>query len=399
MLGAIHAACSPLPADVLREASGIGYAATDDRCAELGVDPATDAGAMASCVTRAYACAGSDIVRQTLPLVDTELARVGLALGNDAFCALPTPTATATPVPTLTPSATVTATASPTRTPTPTPTTTDGATTTPAPTDTAATSTPLPTETPSEPTPSPSDQPTPGCPNGIVELGEQCDFGDDVPGDGCDATCRFETLIPGGGTQSADCIAEWAVIDPFNTPFLGTDGLPSSTQTCVDGDPTCDFDALPDQCTFRVAFCMQNADPNLAACTAPPGITKYVLVSPRPNSSEPGDAQNATRLMTAFQRLSSVPPSGNSDNTLVFDPALVLEAPDNCTEPVDIVVERRGLAERSEKFRTNTTSAPPIGGTKGIEDSDTLLLVCRDAPAPTTTPTPAVPTPSPTATP
>jgi cysteine-rich repeat protein len=404
MLGAIHAACGPLPSDVLREASGIGYEATDERCADLGTGAATDADAMAACVTRAYTCAGSDIVRQALPLIDTELARVGLDLGTDAFCAVPTPTATATPSPTLTATETPTASATPTRTATPVPTSTDvttpTSTSTPPslPTETAATATPAPTSTPHQPTPFPSDQPTPVCPNDAVELGEQCDFGDDVPGDGCDATCRFESLIPGGGTQVADCIAEWAVIDPFNTPFLGTDGLPSFTQTCVDGDPSCDFDHDPsnDQCEFRVAFCMQNADPNLPACTAPPGIAKYVLVSPRPNSSVVVDAANADRLVSAFGRLSSAERSGNSDNTLVFDPPIVLEAPDNCTEPVSIIVERRGLAERSEKFRTNTTSVPPIGGTKGIEDSDTLLLTCRDVPAPTST---ATPTPIPTATP
>lgn len=402
MLGAIHAACGPLPADVLREASGIGYEATDERCADLGAAPATDPDTMAACVTRAYTCAGSDIVRQTLPLVDTELARVGLALGNDAFCDVPTPTPTATPVATVTATETPTTTPTPTRTPTPVPTLTDTSvpTATPIATDTAgATSTPVPTETPSTPTPFPSDQPTPVCPDGAVELGEQCDFGDDVAGDGCGADCRFEGLIPGGGTQVSDCIAEWAVIDPFNTPFLGTDGLPSFTQTCVDGDPSCDFDTDPDQCTFRVAFCMQNVDPLLEACTAPPGIAKYVLVSPRPTSSDPTDAANADRLLTAFGRLSAAQRTGDGQNTLVFDPPLVLEAPDNCTEPVDIVVARRGLAERSEKFRTNTTSVPPIGGTKGIEDSDTLLLVCRDVPAPTATATPAVPTPSPTATP
>ena len=56
------------------------------------------------------------------------------------------------------------------------------------------------------------------------------------------------------------------------------------------------------------------------------------------------------------------------------------------------MVERRGLSERSEKFRVNTTSVPPIGGIRGIEDSDTLLLTCLDVPE-------ATPTPNVTATP
>ncbi|MCC6850412.1 MAG: hypothetical protein IT294_18125 [Deltaproteobacteria bacterium] len=402
MLAAIRGACGALPPDVLRDASGIGYAATDERCAALGAAPPDDSAAMAACVTRAYGCAGSAVVRQSLPLVDRELARVGVALGDDAFCALPTPTPTATATPTPIPTPTATATQAPTATPPATATETAGSTATPSPAPTATTGTPAPSATPTGPG-TPTGAPTPACPNAIVDLGEQCDLGDDVPGDGCGADCRFETLLPGGGTQTVDCIAEWAVINPFNTPFLGADGLPSFKQRCVDGDPSCDLDlALDDACHFRVAFCMQNADPNLPACTAPPGITKYVLVSPRPNSSEQVDKDNANRLLGAFGRLSAVPPSGTSGNTFVFDPPLVLEAPDNCTEPVDVVVERRGLAERSEKFRTNTTSAPPIGGTKGIEDGDTLLLTCLDAPLPTATPTvtpSAAPTPTATPTP
>jgi cysteine-rich repeat protein len=396
MLGAIHAACGVLPSDVLREANGIGFAAIDDRCEALGDEPATDSDSMARCVTRAYGCAGSAIVRQALPLVDGELARVGLSLGNDAFCAVPTPTPTATPVRTSTRTPTPTRTATPTLSPTSTPTFTalptvtitatplPGATETPVPTMTAV---PSVTPTPNEPpTPEPTSTPNLDCGNGVLDPGEQCDDGNDVPGDGCDDFCRFEVLIPGGGSD--DCIAEWAVINPFNTPFLDIDDLPNSTQTCVDGDPSCDADgAADDHCTFEVALCLQNADPNMPTCVAPPGIAKWVIVSPRPNSSDPSDAANALAMVDSFGRLSATAASGDAGNTLVFDPPLVLAAPDNCTDTVQIVVERRGFSQRSEKFRVNTTSVP-TETSRGVEDDDTLLLVCRDAPAPTPTATP-----------
>jgi hypothetical protein len=101
-------------------------------------------------------------------------------------------------------------------------------------------------------------------------------------------------------------------------------------------------------------------------------------------------------LIASFERLSPVEATGNSGNTLVFDPLLALTAPDNCTEPTVLTVQRRGLPARSEKFRANTTSAPPIGETKGIEDSDTLILNCLAVPEPTATVTA---TPEPTATP
>jgi cysteine-rich repeat protein len=413
MVKAIRKTCDPLPPDVVLAASGIGFAAINERCMDLGVGPLTDtpsvAASVATCVARAYGCAGSTIIRQALPLIDNELARVGVSLGNNTFCALPTPTATPTPIRTATPTATATISPTPTVTSSPTPTPTATApltatpTTTPVETAIAATSTPTETRTPGEPaTPTPLS--TPSCPNGIVDAGEQCDFGDDIPGDGCDSVCHFELLVPGGGATSADCIAEWAVINPFNYPPLGSDDLPTFKQNCVDGDPSCDADDVTDQCTFRVAICLQNADTNLPTCTAPPGIAKYVLTSPRPNSSDTDDAANARALIDAFARLSLVEASGNSSNTFILEPPMLLTAPDNCTETVDLVVKRRELSKRSEKFRTSSTSAPPIGGSTGLKDSDTLLLTCLAAPEPTpvTTVTPVpteTPTPAVTATP
>jgi cysteine-rich repeat protein len=389
MLAAITAACGTLPSSAVIDAAGIGFTAIDDRCIGLGLDGVSDTASVAACVTRAYTCAGSDIVRQALPLVDAELARVGLSLGNDVFCAVPTPTATptTTPTPTRTPTPTVTATPTRSATPTPTftaaatPTVTSTASKTPTPVAPTPTATPVPVDT-ATPTP----QGTPTCPDGVLETGEQCDFGDDVAGDGCDPTCQYEQLIPGGGSN--DCIAEWAVINPFNSPPLDIDNLPNTTQTCVDGDPTCDADgALDDRCVFRVAVCFQNVDPNLPTCTAPPGIAKYVLTSPRPDSAEVGDAANALSLLHAFERLSDAPLSGTSSNTLVFDPPLVLAAPDNCTDVALLTVERRGYSERSEKFRTTTTSVP-TDTSRGVEDSDTLLLTCVASPNPTPTATP-----------
>ncbi len=406
VLATIRNVCQGLPIDALLGAAGLGFGDAQARCAALGMEPPVDAASAGACVTRAYTCAGSAVVRQALPLIDVELARAGLTLGDDAFCAVPTPTPTATPVrtSTATPIPTTTATptisATPVATDTPPPTVTATPTPTFTPADTATpTTTPPPTETPTTGDPgTPTATPTPDCPSGVAGPGEQCDFGDDVPGDGCDPFCQFEQLVPGGGTLSADCIAEWAVINPFNVPYLDTDGLPNTSQSCVDGDPSCDFDGAPfqsnDICVFRVALCLQNADPNLPECTAPAGIAKYVLVSPRPNSAAQVDADNAIAIMASFGRLSSVPPSGDSSNTLVFDPPMVLTPPDNCTDTVEILVERRGYAERSEKFRTNTYSVPPLGGTRNIEDSDTLLLTCVE-PA---DPTPTV-TPDPTATP
>src|SRR5207249_2653408 len=105
------------------------------------------------------------------------------------------------------------------------------------------------------------------CGNGILEAGEQCDFGDIDNGDGCDEHCQFELLVPGGGSRSLDCVAEWAVINPMNDPALGADGLPPTRQTCVDGDPSCDADGtVNDECAFTIAVCFTSADPQLPEC-------------------------------------------------------------------------------------------------------------------------------------
>jgi hypothetical protein len=61
-------------------------------------------------------------------------------------------------------------------------------------------------------------------------------------------------LVPGrGGTRKA-CLAEWLI--ERRVPDVDRRGLPSPRQTCRDGDPECDADAVADgRCTLRVALC------------------------------------------------------------------------------------------------------------------------------------------------
>jgi len=65
-------------------------------------------------------------------------------------------------------------------------------------------------------------------------------------------------------------------------PALDRFGLPKVEQSCVDDDPSCDL--KPGQrgvCSFHVAVCLNNSDPNLPLCQ-PAGIGSVTVRSPQP---------------------------------------------------------------------------------------------------------------------
>jgi hypothetical protein len=163
----------------------------------------------------------------------------------------------------------------------------------------------------------------PECGDGVAELPEQCDDANtdrataaprrarsrlrqrpdrlrrDVRSarlDRCDATCRVipqpVVLIPGPSSRTA-CQAEWelALANPAVNP---ASSLPKSTQSCVDGDPTCDHDAGNDgRCTIRTRLCLRVQDSRLPACV-PLAIDRVQLKWPRP--LDPVDAVDAVNV-------------------------------------------------------------------------------------------------------
>ena len=112
----IVGACASVAPDVIVSPGGLGFASAAAACFGLGAPAPTSADTIAPCIGAAYGCAAASLTRRTLPLVDTELARVGLALGDAFTC----PAASPPPTPTATPGG---ATATRTATPTPHPTT------------------------------------------------------------------------------------------------------------------------------------------------------------------------------------------------------------------------------------------------------------------------------------
>jgi len=205
-----------------------------------------------------------------------------------------------------------------------------------------------PTQTPGGPTRTPTATPTPTVAPTAVPV----------------------TLLVPGGATTTDCITEWTV------QSRALDPPPTTTVDCVDGDPSCDADGIADDiCRFRVGICLAGTDPNLPGCTAAPGIVSFVLQSPQPGAANPVDAANSAALLTAIADLVGVAPGGTGGNTFTLAPPLVLAPPGNCTTPVTIEVERRGLGRRAERFRARATAAN-AGGGSGASDRDTLVLGC-----------------------
>jgi hypothetical protein len=299
LAAAVAKACGSVAPDVLLGPSGLDFATAAPACAALGAPAPTSGDTLAPCLAATYGCAAGRAVRRVLPLVDTELARVGLALGAAFACGNGGPS--------------------------PTPTTTPGGTTT---------------------TPTPSATPTTAPTAAPVTL-----------------------IVPGGGTGVTDCVAQWTVV------ARAVDPPPTTTVACTDGDPACDADGTAnDRCDFTVGVCFGGIDPLLPECTAAAGIARYVLQSPQPGAANPVDAGNAARLVGALSDLLGVAAGGTGGNTFTLEPPLALTPPSHCTTPTTITVERRGLTDRTELFRTRTIGSVAGGGTS--EDRDTLQLTC-----------------------
>ena len=83
-------------------------------------------------------------------------------------------------------------------------------------------------------------------------------------------------LIPGGQTKS-DCLVEFNV-EGIDSPGPNVSG--GRVVTCTDGD-ACDTDGMcgNNSCTFRVAVCISQQDPNLPACHPPASLQKLHVSS------------------------------------------------------------------------------------------------------------------------
>jgi hypothetical protein len=165
--------------------------------------------------------------------------------------------------------------------------------------------------------------------------------------------CTLER-VPGGGSTSTDCLAEWLVVNPTNVPLLDGRGRTRRRQRCVDNDPACDFDGgVAGACTFHVGVCANDTD--VPGCV-PAALGAYQLA--KPSLAQAARHPELAAVRAAF---AGVPA------------AVTGTPPDACTAPLDVVVPLRG---GPGSYKTGKLTLGSIATAGSRQDKDTLKLIC-----------------------
>jgi cysteine-rich repeat protein len=192
-----------------------------------------------------------------------------------------------------------------------------------------------------------------GCGDGIPFplCGESCDDANTVAGDGCSANCTAERAL-GGGSPAVDCLAEWSIDNPANSPRLDDRGFISAKQRCVDNDPRCDFDGgVVGSCTFHVGVCANNT--NVHDCQAASRLAAWELT--RPSAGQAARNPAYARDREAFQSVPGVIVGPQIRNI--------------CSDFVAVEVPIRGKAG---KLKLKSVARSYDAGS----DTDSLALTC-----------------------
>ena len=178
------------------------------------------------------------------------------------------------------------------------------------------------------------------CGDGVADpaCDEECDDGGTTPGDGCSATCRWDSLVGGSGPR------ECAVTVAFVRPVRDGAGVIATAQTCTDG-ADCDADGAAGTCGFDVAVCLGMRDARTLSCT-----TTEALV---PKRVKPARAGSVAALSSALANV----------------------ATPGCTAParVDVPLRKRGTKPGKLKLVVGARSAATGA------DRDVVVLKCLPA--------------------
>jgi hypothetical protein len=177
--------------------------------------------------------------------------------------------------------------------------------------------------------------------------------------------------IPGAGAKTKECVLEFLMSNPAGAAVLDTRGNTSYKQSCTDGDATCDFDDVPNQCTFQVAVCFNVVDSRFPDCTSD-RTDEFEVLRPTANDAlnpnKPGDDVNRANLLAVAG------PAG---------PLVVPNGTDNDCVPTKLVVPMKisgsGPRSTSKKIKVRSTVKQTLFGKdpRKIKDSDVLKMTCN----------------------
>ena len=146
------------------------------------------------------------------------------------------------------------------------------------------------------------------------------------------------------------CQLEWYVADTELT--RDAYGFVSLTQTCVDQDPGCDFDASENRCRFAVVACLNNTDPALPNCDTD-GISRSAIVHPPDTRKGELRAANRDALQHALSHL--IDPDDPQAGPVNSLPLLSGET-DYCSQPFAVEVELQGAGAAVTNLIVDTFS-------------------------------------------
>lgn len=126
---------------------------------------------------------------------------------------------------------------------------------------------------------------------------------------------RSPELVRGGGSRATDCLLELSILPPDAVTASAT-----ALASCRDGDPFCDLDDTPGQCTFGVSVCANLHDGFLRSCTTDEPIASLRIEEPS-LAAAPGSLErvNAEALAGTLPRL----PITTTDTCGTYAPLIV----------------------------------------------------------------------------
>ena len=173
--------------------------------------------------------------------------------------------------------------------------------------------------------------------------------------------------IPGQGKKTVECGLEFLMTNPAGAAVLDKLGHTSLKQGCTDGDPSCDFDNVPGQCTFQMALCVNVTDTDFPACQST-GTTAIDVLRPTAhdavNPNKPGDNVNRAALLSLFDADGPIllPDTRSGDCAQV-----------NLVVPMKVGPQGPKSTRKLLKVRSTFSSlAAPV-----LKDSDVLKLTCN----------------------